>query len=88
MSIQLQAWEFPKTHGVKAIGLSVNPIEATVLNLLKDLGLEFNTQSCTTKQSSNGKYTSVTVNIHFKNSSEVESLYRTLHAHPLIVQSL
>lgn len=81
-------WEFPKTHAIKIIGLQADPIKDIALKIVEDLALNHERKSIESKLSSNGKYISITIHIHFTHMSQVEQIYGAFHAHPKIVQSL
>jgi len=88
MTLNASAWQFPKAHGVKAIGHTKDPVQTVFVNLIEQLNLKYDSTSITSKPSSSGKYVSITVTIHFEQAAQVEQLYAALHIEPTIVQSL
>ena len=88
MSTTPEVWDFPRFHGVKAIGFSRETVQTVLVSLIESLKLKYQKDSITSKESSNGKYTSVTIKVYFTNDQEVRALYGKLHSHTDIVQSL
>lgn len=83
-----EAWDFPRFHGVKAIGFSTAEVQNVLISLIEAVNLNFKEDSISSKPSRSGKYISVTIEVHFNNDQEVKRLYGQLHDHPDIVQSL
>ena len=82
-----EAWTFPAVHGIKAIGLSGDPIADILEQILVQQQLK-HFGKLTAKLSTKGKYVSVTARVHFASKDQVDSLFAALHAHPNIIQSL
>jgi len=86
--LNAQVWDFPRYHQLKAICLADVDLMPVLESLLTDLALRYRAESFHTKTSRNGKYISGSLEVFFTTADEVEQLYRGLHEHPLIVQSL
>ncbi len=75
---------FPCDFGIKAMGLASEDFVATVLGLIAPHVSELDESRVQTKQSSSGKYTSVTVPIWAISKTQLDTIYQALHAHKSI----
>lgn len=79
MGIQEHLWEFPCVHNLKVMGLSQYPLEDIVKEVVSKHAPDFDHNSITSKASSSGKYTSVTVAIRFTHKEQVEAVFMEFH---------
>lgn len=83
-----RALTFPCQFPVKAMGLSSHAIKALLLDILHELKVAYAPSSIACRQSSNGKYTSVTVVITATSRQELDAIYEQLAACPEILTNL
>ena len=81
-------WDFPKSHSIKAIGLTTDQIESVLISILNDMHLTYDLNSLKSTPSKNNKYTSVTVKTMLKNETEASALYKALFQHLKIIRAL
>lgn len=72
--------EFPCDFGIKAMGLTNENFVATVVGLIQPHVAELDPARVQSKQSSNGKYTSVTVPILATSKAQLDTIYQALYA--------
>ncbi len=73
--------EFPCDFGIKVMGLTGDDFVALVLSLIQPQVENLDASRVQTKQSKNGKYTSVTVPIWATSKAQLDTIYEALHAH-------
>lgn len=76
--------EFPCDYAIKAMGLSSEKLDLIVVNIVSKHVDDLAEGAVTTKQSSGGKYTSITVNIRATSKAQLDDVYRELSGHELI----
>ncbi|MGB3623189.1 DUF493 domain-containing protein [Ketobacter sp. MCCC 1A13808] len=84
MGIQEHLWDFPCVHSVKIVGLSEYPLVDVVTEVVSRHAPDFDRASIRARQSGAGKYTAVTVDVHFTHKEQVEALFQELHERPEI----
>ena len=71
-------WQFPCDFAFKAMTMAIEGIENNVVSAIqKHVPGDY---SATLKQSSGGKYLSVTVNIHLTSINQLNNIYKEVHA--------
>mgnify|MGYP000724603407 FL=1 len=73
--------EFPCDFDVKAMGPSSDDFDAIVVDMIRHHVDDIKEGAVTTKQSSGGKFTSVTVTIYATSKAQIDAIYRELSAH-------
>ncbi|OUR73323.1 transcriptional regulator [Methylophaga sp. 41_12_T18] len=73
--------EFPCDFDVKAMGPSSEDFDAIVVDIIRHHVDDIKEGAVTTKQSSGGKFTSVTVTIYATSKAQIDAIYRELSAH-------
>lgn len=73
--------EFPCDFGIKAMGLASDDFVSTIVGLIKPHVIDLDESRVQTKQSSSGKYTSVTVSVWATSKAQLDGIYQVLHAH-------
>lgn len=76
--------EFPCDFDIKAMGLSSTEFDATVVGIVLEYVDDLKEGAVKTKQSSGGKFTSVTVTAHVESQIQLDSIYRALSSHDLV----
>lgn len=76
--------EFPCDFPIKAMGESGNDFDALVVAIIREHVSDLNEGAVNSKQSSGGKYTSVTVTIQAISQLQIDTIYRSLTAHERI----
>ena len=76
--------EFPCDFDVKAMGRSGDEFETAVIEIVCKHSGELKQDAVTTKQSSNGKFTSITVMIEATSKEQMDKLYLELTGHELV----
>lgn len=76
--------EFPCDFGVKAMGESSDDFDLIVVGIVRQHVDNIEEGAVTTKQSSGGKFTSVTVNIQATSKAQLDAIYQQLTAHEAV----
>lgn len=76
--------EFPCDFAIKAMGESSPDFDATVVSVVLQHVDSLAEGAVKTRQSSGGKYTSVTVTIHVTSKRQLDTIYRDLSSHERI----
>lgn len=80
--------EFPCDYGVKAMGESSDQFEQLIINIVKRHSDQLIDNGIAVKQSSGGKYTSVTVTIRAQSKQQLDAIYQELTDHVLVKYAL
>ena len=80
--------EFPCDLDIKAMGLATSQFPDTVLELVKAHAPEVGKQSLRTRESSGGKYLSVTVTLRATSKDQMDRIYGALSAHRDVLTAL
>lgn len=73
--------EFPCEFPIKAMGESSAEFDETVVSIIRRHVEDINEGGISSKQSSGGKYTSVTVIIHATSKAQLDAIYQDLSSH-------
>ena len=76
--------EFPCDFDIKAMGASSAEFDAIVVSIVLKYVDELKEGAVKTKQSSGGKFTSVTVTAYVESQIQLDSIYRALSSHDLV----
>lgn len=76
--------EFPCDYAIKAMGLTTIELDAVVVEIVRRHVADIAEGAVTTKQSSGGKFTSITVNIRATSKPQLDAIYQELSSHELI----
>ena len=79
---------FPCTLGIKAMGRQAEDFERTIIEIVAGHVGEESIIEVTCKESSGGKYHSVTCEVKLENRQEMEAIYKTMFDHPDILMTL
>jgi len=80
--------EFPCKFPIKAMGLADQELEKIVLKIVQRHAPETKSDALRKRESSNGKYLSVTVTIEASSRAQLDAIYLDLTAHGSILMSL
>lgn len=76
--------EFPCEFPIKAMGLSSDNFDALVVEIVRKHVNELSDAAVSSRQSSGGKYTSVTVLIEATSKAQLDAIYQELSSHELV----
>ena len=80
--------EFPCEFHVKAIGLAENSFDLLVAELVSNHVENVLESAIESRESSNGKYLSVTITITATSKPQLDAIYQDLSDHKLVVMAL
>ncbi|WP_348761381.1 DUF493 domain-containing protein [uncultured Salinisphaera sp.] len=80
--------EFPCDYDIKTFGRRETDFEATVYRLVKPHVPELAEGDLSTKESSGGKYLSVTVSIRAESKAQLDAIYQALTDSGAVLMSL
>ena len=70
--------EFPCDYGIKAMGLTTDDFDAVVVGLVRQFVDDIKEGAVSSKQSSSGKFTSVTVDFKATSKQQLDNIYQAL----------
>ena len=73
--------EYPCDFPIKAMGISCEDFDAIIVNIINKHVDDIKEGAVTSKQSSTGKFTSITVIIQATSQDQVEAIYQELKVH-------
>jgi putative lipoic acid-binding regulatory protein len=73
--------EFPCDFAIKAMGPTSDDFDSIVVGIIRQYVDDIKEGAVTTKQSSGGKFTSVTVDFHVKSKQQLDTIYKALIDH-------
>jgi hypothetical protein len=76
--------EFPCDFPIKIMGPTTAEFEGIVLEIVRRHAPDLGEAAVTSRASSGGRYTSITVNLRAKSKEQLDALYRELSGHPAI----
>ena len=76
--------EFPCEYPVKAMGETHPQFEGIVIEIIQRHAGKVSDEAVNSKQSSGGKYTSITVVIEANSKKQLDALYQELSAHEAV----
>jgi len=76
--------EFPCDYPIKAMGETTEQLDAIVVEIVRRHVDDIAEGAVSTKQSSGGKFTSITVNIRVNSKPQLDAIYQELSNHELI----
>lgn len=80
--------EFPCEYGIKAMGESSAEFEQLIIDIVSRHSDQLIDNGIAVKQSSGGKYTSVTVTIRAQSKQQLDAIYQELSDHTLVKYAL
>jgi putative lipoic acid-binding regulatory protein len=76
--------EFPCDYGIKAMGITHPEFDSIVVSIVRSHIDDIKEGAVTTKLSSGGKFTSVTVDFYVTSREQLEAIHRDLISHEAI----
>ncbi len=76
--------EFPCEYGIKAMGVTHPDFDAIVVGIVRRHVDDIKEGAVTIKESSGGKFTSVTVDFYVTSREQLDAIHRDLIAHEAI----
>lgn len=76
--------EFPCDFPIKAMGETGAELDAAVVSIIANHIDDIDETLIQSRQSSGGKYTSITVTVHVTSKVQLDNIYRELSSHELI----
>lgn len=76
--------EFPCEYGIKAMGLTHAKFDSIVVSIVRRHIKDIKEGAVTTKQSSGGKFTSVSVDFYVTSREQLEAIHRDLIDHEAV----
>jgi uncharacterized protein len=76
--------EFPCDFDIKAMGLSGTTFETTVLSIVNEYVDDIKEGAIKTKQSSGGKFTSMTITVYVESQTQLDAIYQALSGNDLV----
>ncbi|OUR64555.1 transcriptional regulator [Methylophaga sp. 42_25_T18] len=73
--------EFPCDYDIKAMGPASDDFDAIVVDIIRRHVSDIKEGAVSSKHSSGGKFTSVTVNIYVTSKSQLDAIYKDLISH-------
>ena len=73
--------EFPCDFSIKAMGPTSADFDTIVVTIIRQFVVDIKEGAISSKQSSGGKFTSVTVDFYVESKQQLDSIYQALIAH-------
>ncbi len=80
--------EFPCEFSVKAFGIHENEFDLVVVEIVSNHLNKYSDYSVATRESSNGKYLSVSVTITAESKTQLDAIYNELSNHERVTMAL
>jgi len=75
---------FPCDFPIKVMGETQRAFSETIIALIQAKAPSFTKANIETRESSTGKYTSLTCMVHVASQAQLDDIYRSLSSHPLV----
>ncbi|HPB75111.1 MAG TPA: DUF493 domain-containing protein [Chromatiaceae bacterium] len=85
---QAQLLDFPRTFPIKAIGKAEADFRELVMEIVRRHAPELSINQVSVRESSGGKWLSVTLVILAKNQMQLDAIYRDLSSHDRVAWTL
>lgn len=82
------AIQFPCDFPVKAMGLASYDLEVIVFDIVSQHAPDISKDSLKTRESSNGKYISITVTVNAQSKAQLDAIYQALTDHEHVMMAL
>lgn len=76
--------EYPCDFPIKVMGRTHNEFQPTIAALVQTLVPGFDAQSITSRPSSSGNYTGLTITVRVESQDQLDTIYRALHGHEMV----
>jgi putative lipoic acid-binding regulatory protein len=75
---------YPSSFPIKVMGLKVDGLVHTMTNIAKQFDPAFDASTIELRESKGGKYLGITLTVTATSRAQLDDLYRTLSAHPMV----
>lgn len=82
------AIQFPCDFPIKAMGLASVDLEVIVFDIVTEHAPDTTKDAVKTRESSNGKYISITVTVNAQNQAQLDAIYQALTDHEHVMMAL
>jgi putative lipoic acid-binding regulatory protein len=82
------AIQFPCDFPIKAMGLASYNLEVIVFDIVTQHAPDTSKNALKTRESSNGKYISITVTVNAQNQAQLDAIYQALTDHEHVMMAL
>lgn len=76
--------EYPTDFPIKVMGATHAEFAPTIVEVVRKLDPTFNESKMTTRPSTKGNYTGLTVTVHATSRDMLDDVYRALSSHPMV----
>ena len=80
--------KFPCDFPIKAMGLAIHDLEIIVYDIARQHAPDLSKDAVVKRESSNGKYISITVTVNAKSRDQLDAIYQALTDHEHIIMAL
>lgn len=80
--------DFPCDFPIKVMGETQDSFAQTIIELIQAIEPTFNASKIEMRASSGGKYISLTCTVYVTSQAQLDDIYRSISAHPLVKYSL
>jgi putative lipoic acid-binding regulatory protein len=80
--------DFPCDFPIKVMGETQEGFAQTIIELIQAIAPTFNASKVEMRASSGGKYISLTCTVYVTSQVQLDDIYRSISAHPLVKYSL
>ncbi len=82
------AIQFPCDFPIKAMGLASYDLEIIVFDIVSQHAPDTSKDAVKTRESSNGKYISITVTVNAQSQAQLDAIYQALTDHEHVMMAL
>lgn len=82
------AIQFPCDFPIKAMGLASYDLEVIVFDIVSQHAPDTSKDAVKTRESSNGKYISITVTVNAQSQTQLDAIYQALTDHEYVMMAL
>lgn len=80
--------DFPCDFPIKVMGETQDGFAQTIIEIIQTIAPTFNASKVEMRASSGGKYISLTCTVYVTSQAQLDDIYRSISAHPLVKYSL
>ena len=80
--------QFPCQFPIKAMGLAEHDLEIIIFDIVRQHAPDITQDDFNKRESTNGKYISVTVTVNAQSRDQLDAIYHALTAHEHIIMAL
>ena len=80
--------EFPCDFPIKVVGHNTLDFQPLIVELVQSHAADLDVSLVTTRESRNGRYLAITLNIRATSRAQLDAIYQTLSAHEKVVMAL